>query len=284
MGKSARQRKAPVRRNLKRRSSERKTLEPSLETFAPSAEQRAALQKAHTINTIADAQVWFNTAHHDAAGLVALAHRPRDYARYAIDAIEPVFFHNLVVYCGGSRGVRELRRSMPAIGVGPRYGICSLNWHELVIDLVTRITSFICWAVADVDNIDPVCGSIFSPSLDTPYRFRNPLIGCPMPKEITSAPKRYLDATRKALCEIPYNGNDWDFVRNKLLAAFLNAKDATPQDGPWSHEDSPKQWAKLFDMSESTFRRRREKGVIRCKVITEKRIRVHIDDLPKRPK
>ncbi|MGH7135057.1 MAG: hypothetical protein ACREHD_04910 [Pirellulales bacterium] len=58
---------------------------------------------------------------------------------------------------------------------------------------------------------------------------------------------------------------------------------AAESDCPWSDARSPKEWAQLFKCSTDTFYRRRTANPpkIRCKVITTKNIKVHLDDLPK---
>ncbi len=54
-------------------------------------------------------------------------------------------------------------------------------------------------------------------------------------------------------------------------------------DGPWSQPDGPAQWAKKFNVSVSTIKRRFADGTIRNKKYSPKSYAVHIDDLPKSP-
>lgn len=58
----------------------------------------------------------------------------------------------------------------------------------------------------------------------------------------------------------------------------------TTADGPWSEPDSPKQWAKRFNMSWDTLKRRIDEGKIRVKKLTSKSYQIHVDDLPRENK
>jgi len=51
-------------------------------------------------------------------------------------------------------------------------------------------------------------------------------------------------------------------------------------DGPWSKPDSPKRWAKLFNLSWDTLKRRFDDGTIRHKKLSSKSYQIHVDDLP----
>jgi hypothetical protein len=58
---------------------------------------------------------------------------------------------------------------------------------------------------------------------------------------------------------------------------------ATPKltkDGPWSQPDGPAQWAKKFNVSVSTVKRRFADGSIRVKKLSPKSYLVHVDDVP----
>jgi hypothetical protein len=60
-------------------------------------------------------------------------------------------------------------------------------------------------------------------------------------------------------------------------------REAATADGPWSKPDGPKQWAKAFNCSPSTLKRRFEAGTIRHKKLSSKSYCIHVDDLPKQP-
>lgn len=66
-----------------------------------------------------------------------------------------------------------------------------------------------------------------------------------------------------------------------MNAILQRQRDAADLDNDvWSEEKSPKEWRSIFKLSPSTFRRRIKNRQIRVKKITEKRIKIHRDDMP----
>lgn len=58
---------------------------------------------------------------------------------------------------------------------------------------------------------------------------------------------------------------------------------AGSDDGPWSPPDTPTRWAKQFNLSWDTLKKRFEDGAIRAKKLSSKSYQVHINDLPSGP-
>jgi hypothetical protein len=79
-----------------------------------------------------------------------------------------------------------------------------------------------------------------------------------------------------------------ELTREARAAAELRAtrqgwksKDTANAQGCWSEPDSPKRWAKVFNMHPDTLKSRIREGKIRAMKLSTKSYRIHTDDLPK---
>ena len=149
----------------------------------------------------------------------------------------------------------------------PSLEICGYSWHDVMLRVVRLVAGTAMWSIRGCGNNSLRLAKQYGP----PHDIAGTIV------LFESARSPHWPAIVAAVGQITLS----DFERERLrVRVEQEAERMRPQD-PWSYEASPKRWAEVFGISERTFRRRRKEGRIRCLEVTERRIRVHRDDLPK---
>lgn len=79
----------------------------------------------------------------------------------------------------------------------------------------------------------------------------------------------------------PFEREMVDRMHKYVVAAIRGyTVDSSIEPTRWSAADTPKRWAKQYGFSERTLKRRFKDGKIRCKMLSDRRYQIHIDDLP----